>query len=212
MRERLAAERDKHQARHRALAALSSKVNQWLVELRLPAGTALEVAPPVTIVPKSGEKLLDTVERLRTEIIQLRAQLDVIKRSPLPKAAQRDLIAAHVARMALAAKPSVTVVNDAVRISWREDLGVTAILAWVMPDELIDALADALPERPGAMSAEERNSAVSRLQDQHDAMEMQEAALLEYAHANGIEILPRIDMSPPAFLQVTVAQARAQVA
>jgi len=110
--------------------------------------------------------LNEAINNLRSEIAGIKQQLDATKRAPLPKAAQRDLVAAHVARMALAAKPSVSFLNDTVRIGWREDLGVTAALAWVMPDQLIDALVDALPvaSGTGALPADERMRKVVELE------------------------------------------------
>jgi hypothetical protein len=81
-----------------------------------------------------------------------------------------------------------------------------------MPDAMTDALSGELREDGGAMSADERDSAASRLQDQLDDLERQEAVLLDYALENGIDILPRTDMDPRAFLGVVVVKAQAQVA
>jgi hypothetical protein len=207
-RDALARQRDEQQARQRAHAGLLGRVNQFLMELR---GVALAPAPPLTVVPLAGEKLHDAVERLRGEIAATKLELAGVRSAPLPQADQREIVAQWVMQRARAGRPSVDVLpNGTARIGWSEGATAPALLAWIDPQRLIDALVGELPEARGAISAQERNSAASRLADQLDALERQEAALLEYAHENGIEILPRVDMSASAFLGVVITPTPAQ--
>jgi hypothetical protein len=55
LHERLAAERDRMAQRHGQLHQLLSKVNQWLMQLRLPTGTTLEPASAIGIKLAPGE-------------------------------------------------------------------------------------------------------------------------------------------------------------
>ena len=57
------------------------------------------------------------------------------------------------------------------------------------------------------MSADEREQKMAELSAQLLERERCESVLLEYAHENGVDVLPRIDMSPAAFLGVVVAKA-----
>ena len=123
-----------------------------------------------------------------------------------PSVRQHALVAAHVARLALAAKPSVSVRGDMVRVDWREDLGMTASLAWIMPDQLISALVDALPVASGlSLSAGERQARVAHLEMQLLEHERREVALIERGRENGIEILYRPDVDVRACLNVAFA-------
>jgi hypothetical protein len=67
------------------------------------------------------------------------------------------------------ARPTVGVVRDQLKVSWRRDVfspdDVLALLAWAAPEAVLAAIEReiVLPERSGAMSANERNSAASRL-------------------------------------------------
>jgi hypothetical protein len=208
-RNALAAEHSKHQHRFGQLSQLVSRCNQWRMELR---GVTLEPACPVVFKPRDNETLPAAVERLRSQIASTKQSLQRVRSAPLPLDAQRGLIVQAVAEKARAGRPSVRIANDAASISWPEGTSIVSLMAWLQPQQMIETLVAELHEAEGAMSAQERDSAVSRLQDQLEQLERSEQALLEYADANGIDVLPRIDMSPPAFLGVVITPATAQVA
>src|SRR5262245_40828995 len=96
MHGRLAAERDRQSRRHSALHQLLNRVQQWQRELNLPPGIVLEMAPAVEVGLKPGEKLVDVIEAVRTEIAGLRAKLAAVKAAPLPQADVVSLIEGYV--------------------------------------------------------------------------------------------------------------------
>ncbi len=204
-RERLSAERDRHAERHRVLAQIVSRINQFRTELA--AGVVLEPAPAVEIKLKSGETPSDAVERLRGEISAIRQQLQATRSAPLPLADQKQLIAQSVLERAQSGRPRVVVADDAARIAFRENIPVTSLLCWLMPDVMTAALSAELIERAGAMPADERTRKVAELEALLLAAERSEAALIERARETGIEVLPRVDMDVRAFLGVNVATA-----
>src|SRR3974377_328281 len=61
----LAAERDRHAARHRVTAQLIHKINEWLVGLR--PNTVLEVVPAADI-KLNGETLIEAIEATQNKI------------------------------------------------------------------------------------------------------------------------------------------------
>jgi hypothetical protein len=98
-----------------------------------------------------------------------------VTRPPLPLAAQRALIAESVAQRAQAAKPTVNVLNDQLRINWGEGTGVTALLCWAMPDVMIDALARELREASNALGQPERERKAAELSSDLLALEFKES-------------------------------------
>jgi hypothetical protein len=213
MRDALAGERDKHQARHRALAGLSSKANQWLMELR---AVTLEPVPPISVDLRPGETLNGAIEAMRGEVNQLHRQLDEVKRAPLPAAAQTDLVEAYVVQKMQAARPSVSVLNDKLRVNWRGDTisveDVVALLCLVAPEHVCKALERALPEVSHALPKDERLKRVAHLEMQQLELERKEESLITQAAAEGTEVLRRVDADPRAVLSVAVVAKEAQVA
>jgi hypothetical protein len=104
---------------------------------------------------------------------------------------QRSLIAQAVAERARAARPAVSVAGDVCRINWPEGVGVVALLCWITPREMIDALAGELSELPNAMPQSERLKCVAELEAELDQLERREVVLVEYALENGVDVLPR---------------------
>jgi hypothetical protein len=214
---RLAAERDRHAARHRALAGLIHKINEWLMGLR--ANTALEIAPTVDIKLREGETIFDAIEATRNQISSSQGQLAVIRAAPLPVEDQRQSVAAYVERLGRQARPVVSVVqNGTLRVGFRDVLieaeQTLALLAWVAPDQVRDALIGVLEAQPrvvGAMPASERLQRVAEIEDKLTELEYAEEAMIEHAAKQGIDILRRVDASPPCVLGVAV-KARVQVA
>jgi hypothetical protein len=62
------------------------------------------------------------------------------------------------------AKPSVNVHSDEVRIGWRENASMISVLCWLLPSEMIGALAGELREAPGALPQSERLARVEELE------------------------------------------------
>jgi hypothetical protein len=92
LRERLTAERDKASERHRQLAMLTSKINQWWTELRLPAGSELQLPPPSQSILRSGETAAEAVANVRMEIAGLKQQIAQVRAAPLKTVSQMEAI------------------------------------------------------------------------------------------------------------------------
>jgi hypothetical protein len=211
MRDQLVDQQTKHNARHAQLASLLSRINQWRAEL--PNGCVLEPAPEVDVEPRKGEAVVDAVERLRGEIVGIKQQLAIVRNAPLPRADAVKLIEAWVYQRAQAAKPSVTVRNDSLSVSWPETATAPSLLAWLCPSEMVSALVGELPaEAPGAMNAGMRRQRINQLEAQLIAAERHEVAMIQLASESGTAILHRVDVAPAAYLGVVIAAREQQVA
>jgi hypothetical protein len=210
----LTRERDRHAARHRALAALGHKINEWL--MRLPANAVLEMMPAADIKLRDGETWIDAIEATRKDVSSLQGQLQVVRAAPLPLDDQRQAVAAYVERLGRQAQPAVSVVqNGTLRVGFRDVLveaeQTLALLAWIDPEKVRDALTGLLEGAPrvvGAMGASEKQQRLAELEAKLLELERAEEALVEQANKSGIDILRRPDASPPCVLGVIV-KARA---
>jgi hypothetical protein len=220
LRERLRSERDKAAERHRQLAMLTSKINQWHVELRLPPGTSLELQPPLNIAPKAGETAAQAIVQVRDEIAELKGQIAAVRSAPLKTVSQMEAIAIYLDRLVSRAKPRVGFdVKGNARVLWTEDLvaskdDLLGVLAFILGPEQIAAafardLCDASEdEREDAVTPIEREEKIAELAAALLRLERKERALLDLDDG----LLPRPDMDPRAYLGVRIAQAQAQAA
>jgi len=211
----LTAERDRHAARHRAISALVHKINQWLMELRLPPGAVLEAAPQIAIEAKNGQTLSAAIETARNEIKSLQQKLAAVRSAPLPKADQKNLAAAYVMQLA---KPKITITPDGKFGTSIFDpnpdgrVCIATLLAWIDPDRFVAALEreiDATPEAALTLTATERAQRTAELSMLLEELERSEETLIETAQAQGIEVARRTDCSPPCVLGVRVVQPKA---
>jgi hypothetical protein len=218
MRDQLARERDHHAARHRALASLGHRINEWLMQLH--ARTVLEIAPAAdNIKLRNGETWIDAIELAQNEITALQGQLRIIRAAPLPVEDQFKAAAAYVAKLAATVKPTVAVMrDDQLRLSFRDSViggtdDVVALLCEIFPEAVqawLERKIEEQPARVGAMPASERLQRVAELEEKLLELERQDEALIELAAKQGIDILRRVDASPPVVLGVVI-KARAQV-
>jgi hypothetical protein len=222
IRERLEAERDRANEKHRRLAMLVSRCNQWHVELRLAPGTSLELQPPYNHVQLApGETLADAVAKIRLEIVGKKQEIVAVKSAPLRLESKMEALALYLDRLVGRAKPKVGFdIHGNARVLWTEDLVVgkddlLGLLAFIMgPETIAAAFARDFEEEP------EREDAVTPLQRQERLNELAEALLkLERRECAWVEcddtIVPRHDTDPRAYLGVriaTQAQTPAQAA
>jgi hypothetical protein len=213
MRERLAGERDRHNSKHQQLSRLLNAAKQWIASLR--SGTVVEVAPVTEVVDFTNGDALTMVNGARAEIARLKAQLASVRNASLPISDLKQLAQDYVVELVRRGKPRIGIVGDQLKVQWRGDTvlveDTAALLGWLAPDQMLRRIEyelDQLPAREGALSADARIERVAELEAKIFQVELQEAALLERA---GIDsVLPRPDMSPPAYLGVTIAPALAQ--
>jgi hypothetical protein len=205
--DKLAGERQRQSHRHSQLTQLVSRCRQWLAEL--PRDSVLQVAPPISGVElKPG-----AIEAARHEIAALRQQLIAVRGASLPVSDQKALAEQYVVKLMRQGKPTVAVVRDELKVTPRGDMvaaeDVLALLAWAAPDAVLRSLEreiDHLPERSGALPQSERLARVAELEAQLLTLERHEESLIMQAAAVGQEVLPRLDMSPLALLNVALVK------
>jgi hypothetical protein len=206
LRDRLTQTRDTHVARQMTLHRLLSSVNQTLFELRLAPGQFLEPVK-ASVSLKKGETAVEALVAVRQQITVLTAQLAAARRAPLKKLNMREALTRRLAAMALRARPRINFDQQGnVNITWGEDIAtmdsVLGLLALCFPQELAAAFEfDDTPDPPNALSVAERDAAVAKIGADLLAQERIEAVLLEQCDGT----LPRPEMSPLAFLQLTIS-------
>jgi hypothetical protein len=214
MRERLTVERNRHAERHRQLSMLVSKLNQWNMELRLPAGTVLEPAPASDITLKPGDSLSAALATVRDEIAGVQRELAAVRAAPLRKSSQQEAVRTYLARLAQQARPKIGFdARGNARVAWTEDLvtskddllGLLALISG--PEQLSAAFARELelePERADAVTPLERDQRLAALAASLLSFERREEELIARAAAEGVEVLRRPDADPRAVLTVAV--------
>jgi hypothetical protein len=212
MKDRLASEQAKHQQRFGVLSQLLSRTNQFLMELRLPVGSVLGMAPSVDGKPKPGLTLIETLEAVREEIAKVQRQVSAVRSAPLKRASQTEAINNYLSRLARQARPKVAYdVRGNARVAWVEDLAtmdsVLGLLVVALGAEQVSAAFlrqfEQEPERADAVSPVERDQRLADLAASLLLLERQEEALIERAAADGTEILRRAEASPMAVLGIT---------
>jgi hypothetical protein len=210
----LTRERDRHAERHRVLSLLINRLNQFMVELRLPAGAVLEEAPQIAIDVNNGQTGA-AIETVRNDIKSVQQKMAAVKAAPLPQADQIGAAEAFVAKMASTAKPRVAVMRDGqIRVSWRDSVisgtdDVLSMLCWLQPEAVLSALRrdiEAQPTPINPMPADERIARVAELEQSLFELEQREEALILRAHSDGLEVLRRPESSPLAVLGLVIAK------
>jgi len=219
LRERLARERDRHAERHRALSLLVSRLNQFCMELKLPANSTLEVAPALELKLKASETVVAAVEAVRAQIANMQREIAAVRALPMRRASELEAIRAHLARLAQRSPPKVGFdARGNATVRWIEDMatmdGVLGLLAFVLgPEPLSAAFArDLAPEGAGAVSPLEREARLAELSASLLALERCEEQLIVRAADEGVELLRRGDADPRAVLNVAVVAKEAQAA
>jgi hypothetical protein len=216
----LTRERDRHAERHRSISALIHKINQWLMELRLPPGAVLEAAPQIAIEVKNGQTLSAAIETARNEIKSLQQKLAAARSAPLPQADQIRAAEAYVAKMASTAKPTVAVMrDDQIRVTFRDSVvggtdDVLALACWLQPEAVVAALTRDIEQMPtpiNPLTRAERLQKVSELEGQLLELGFLEDGLILRAAQDGIDVMRRRDADPRCVLGVVIKAKTAQV-
>jgi hypothetical protein len=216
IRDRLAADRDRHAERHRVLALLVSRLNQWHMELRVPPGSVLESAPANDLKLKASETPTAAIAAVRKEIGRVLGEIATTRSLPMRRASQLEAMRAYLSRLAARSWPKVTFdAKGNATVQWAEDLatmeGVLGALTFVLgADQVSAAFALNLePERADAVSPLEREKRLAELAAALLALERREESLIERAAGEGTEVLRRPDASPLAVLELAIIAAAA---
>jgi hypothetical protein len=219
LRDRLVTERDKCAERHRVLALLVNKLNEWHMSLRLPPGSILESATASDIKIKASESLTEAVASVRREGFEVIQQINKVRAAPLKKQSQQEAVRSYLIGLARRVGPKVSFdVRGNARIAWSEDLvtgkdDLLGVLAWLFgPQPIATAFERDLdqPEAPNAVTPLEREQKISKLTNDLLALERKEEYLIEKAASEGAEILRRPDCSPLAVLNLAIMQQQVQ--
>jgi hypothetical protein len=219
IRDRLIAERDKQSHRHNSLARLVSSVQQWLVQLRLAPGTALEVHPPLNLTIKTS--LPAAVASTREQIADLQKEIAKVRAAPLKVSSKRESARAYLERLAQVYAPKIVFDGrGGAKAMWREDMVVSkdeilSLIVWALgpngPAELVEAFQiDEEPEPEDAISPQERDQQLAKFANTLLTLERQENSLISCAAADGHEITRRPDASPMAVLNLVIVQQEPQ--
>jgi hypothetical protein len=220
LQDELTKERDRHSERHRRLSLLINKINEFV--MKLPASATLEPMVITDIDLKKGETLQQALERVRAEITAINGRLGVVRRAPLPAFDQKKLAEEFVERLARLPGPTVGVVNDTLRVGWRDSVvgstdEVLAVLAWAAPELVRAALIrsiDAQPVPIAPMHAGERRELVAKLEGLLKQHEIVEECLVQKMYAAGlVDTMRRVDIvNLGVVLGIAIAKMQAKVA
>jgi hypothetical protein len=208
MRQRLAADLNKHTRCQNDFMRLLSACNQWLIQLRLAPGQCLA---PVTIAgdPPDGESAAEAITHIRGLIAALGRKIHEVKRAPIKHGSQRQAVISHLAYLAQRVRPRLNVDrNGKAHVVWAEDLiadknDLLGLFALICPGETLAMFAiDEKPEPADALTPSEREEKLSKLADELLELERKEVALLSLAEG----MLPRPETNPMAYLQVQIME------
>jgi hypothetical protein len=220
IRDRLTAERDKQSHRHNSLSRLVSSCNQYLMQLRLATGTALEVHPPLNLTIKTS--LPQAVESTRRQIADLQKEIARTRALPLKVSSKQEGINRYLAGLALRFQPRVAFDQHGnAKVLWNEDMvhskdDVLGILYFIAPASVTKAFAELMLAHEGepedAVSPEEREQRLAKFANTLLTLERQENSLISCAAADGFEIVRRPDANPLAVLNLVIVAQQEQAA
>jgi hypothetical protein len=216
MRQKLAAEIDKHRRIQNDTHRLLSSINEWWMRLRLGPGQMLAMVEDyASRVELQDETVSIAIENVRREIAANRVRTVAAQRAPIKHGSQREAVIFHLAYLAQRVKPKLNVDrNGRAHVVWAEDLiadknDLLGLFALICPGETLAMFAiDEKPEAADALSPQERDAKLSELADQLLTLERRECAL--FAMADGV--LPRPDCDPRAYLMVEIIEAATSAA
>lgn len=210
--ERLRVTQRERSERAAAAKQLVVKVRSWIE--RLPPGTVLEAAPaeePEVI----QETARETVERYRTLIGELREDIEVIKKAPLPRAEIKAQVLDWLARRVALGRPHIQIQDDRVEVLFenskalvrgdRLNAPVSAdLLLWVFREQVAAALIREVEAMPNEwpLTVKERADRLGQRTAMVLDNERAEEAAVERAAREGTFIARRVDADPRAVLGV----------
>jgi hypothetical protein len=192
---------------------LLSACNQFLFGLRLRPGEVLQsVSIPAALA--KGETPVQAIGKLRVEMLSISQELAKVRAAPLPVADQLKCIDEFINRRSLVGMPKISIVRDQLQAPWPDDIvtsksDVFALLCALFPKSMSDALKreiEAQPAPANAMPSADRIAKINSLEAKLLEHERKESALLDDT------ILPRAEMSPLAYLQISVVAQEAAAA
>jgi hypothetical protein len=209
---RLREELSTRQVRRDADQSLLTRIGGWLD--RVPPNVALEaIEAPAREPGDEGPRA--AVERYRQTILGIRAEIETVRKAPLPPADVKRLARAWVDQHAKRGRPHIQVDGDRADILFertaalvRGDRLAAAVsadfLLWLFRDQVVEALereVEALNVQ-GALTRDERAARLEALRAALLEAERREEAAITRARTEGTLIARRPDADPRAVLGI----------
>src|ERR1700683_2782816 len=152
VKERITSNRDQARARFENLAALTSKIKQFISAL--PADVIIEPTPAMNIKPRQDETLPEAISRVRGSLAGAKNHLAVVRSAGAPREELMDAVRAFVQKLAERGRPKISTERSGLSVSfadpradsWASRDDVAAILCFATGDLMIEAIGAALPE------------------------------------------------------------------
>jgi hypothetical protein len=210
------------QSRRDAAQSLVTSLTAWLE--RIPPNVALEAVAPPAREP-SDESTRAAVERYRRTISDLRAEMETVRRAPLPTPDIKKLVRVWVDQHATRGRPIVRVEGEKVDVLFENTRALVPgdrhnaplsvdTLVWLFRDELATAMdrqVDALNVE-GALTRAERGPRLEALRAALVEAERREEAAIVRAQQEGTLITRRSDADARAVLEILFVGAAAKAA
>lgn len=198
-----------------------SRLDAWVPAALAGIGEAALAGPlrPVAISakPKPGESIADAVGRVRALIAAAESDLVATRALPPPADEIKRACRAEVERLREFGCPKVAFESGQVVVRWPDAprfaakgaaIGapagsVAAMLAWLFPQQLYDALIQGADAVRG-ITAAERSARIAKLEKRILELEHEEESLIEQALAAGLEAHRRPSANPLALLGIEI--------
>jgi hypothetical protein len=209
--DRLKPKSDESSQRAQQSGRLLARIKEWFDIL--PVGCLInEDSGAAALKAPAGR--VDQVDRCRTEVLQIRADLRRVVTAPIPIAEAKRLAREHVAGLVERGAPDVFgLIESADVITYPRDpqapllvhglIDVVGLMAWLHPEQLIGRLEEEIARRAddsAALSSQERADQRGALMISLLKAERAEEAAIEAAERGGVIVFRRDDADPRAVL------------
>jgi hypothetical protein len=208
--------------RRTTLIRLVDRVFDYLNSI--PAGHRCEDASRTPVKFRKGDTPYEAVQRCRTKITELRAELAEVEGAPIPTAIAKKMAARQIEQLAERGRPNVdglvagtqreaVLPENASRIvgetsGYVDVPDAFALIAHLMKDRLIEVInaeIDAVGEDEIALSPEDREMKIAQINAQIAEIEADEAEYMWQADRDGLTVPHRADIGIPALLGLSGA-------
>jgi hypothetical protein len=201
------------QARWEAVGQLTHRIEEFLDSRRGARFVRKPVALPANMQPYQA---LDLVEQKRRRVRELRSDLAKVEAAPWPSATAREHIRKYVGALVEKGRPDCSAVVDqrGGNITWpivfphHDPERILGLVAWTVGAErligALEVLIDAAADDDVALSDVDRATQIETLRSDLLVAQRDEAALVDYAMAQGIPAHHRSDIDPLAVLAVEI--------
>lgn len=213
-----------NQKRHRSAAALQQSCASWVRHWQAASHPPrpLELIKSFNAKPKKGETLVNAIERVRSEIVELKREQYKVSLARLSNESVKQTVPRFVEHLAKSVRVGLEVNMHGLTnvsfdwpgmtmVSGITPTAIMAMMAWLDPDRLIKRLEDAsdiLPVNPNTptMTIEAKENRLDEIASEIYERELDEELWVSMCHESGmIHVTRRHDASPMVVLGVQFA-------